>query len=321
MFFAIRKFVREHFSAEVIDFLRSIRNLFFKERNYEFYASLAPEKYEKEICSAFRKTFGKKMSYNTVKSFNEKIQYLRCYDNSNLKTLCADKYRVRSYVSEKIGEKYLIELLGVWDRFEEINFDLLPERFVLKTNHGSGFNIVVQDKSKLDIDDACSKLQQWMNLNFAYFFLELHYRGIERKIIAEKYYENQDGNLIDYKIHCFNGEPKYIQVIGGRADPPVKEMFFDVKWTPQPFTYTYQRYSTAPQKPDSLEEMLECAEKLAEPFAYVRVDFYLLNDNSIKFGELTFTPAGGADHWDPPEWDEKLGELITLPDKKILLAK
>ena len=159
-------------------------------------------------------------------------------------------------------------------------------------------------------------MKEWLNTNYAFYFLELQYRNIHPKIIAEEFISNSSNNLYDYKVYCFNGRPEYIQFIGDRATPPTREIFLDRNWIPQPFTYTYPRYETLPPKPTCLDELLSVAEKLAANFAYVRIDLYVLNDNSIRFGEMTFTPAGGMDHWTPPEWDLKLGNLLKLPEKE-----
>ncbi len=307
----------------IIQFLYSIKKMLSKikasftpERNYAFYSHLSPKKYEKEQKRAFKIAFGKKLTRKNVKTFNEKIQWLRCYDNIPIKTILADKYRVRDYVKKQVGEKYLIKLLGVWDNFDEIDFSKLPESFVLKANHGCGWNILVTDKKTLNIEKAKQDMEKWLKTNYAFYFLELQYRNIPPKIIAEEFISNSNNNLYDYKVHCFNGHPKYIQFIGDRMTPPTQEIFLDRNWTPQPFTYTYPKYETIPQKPVCLNELLSIAEKLAADFAYVRVDFYVLNDNSIRFGEMTFTPAGGMDHWTPPEWNLKLGNLLKLPAKE-----
>lgn len=258
---------------------------------------------------------GNNLNLSTPKTFNEKIQWLKLYDTTPIKTLLADKYSVREWIKEKIGEEYLIPLLGVWNKIEDIDFTLLPDKFVLKANHGSGMNIIVKNKKDLDRKMIEKNLYTWLKTNYAFGSLELQYAKIPRKIIAEQYIEEVDGNLHDYKIHCFNGIPTYIQVIGNRdiRKHVAYEAFYDVNWIQQPFTYTYPRYEKMIEKPKCLEQMLSIAQKLSEGFIYVRVDLYVLDNCNIKFGEMTFTPASGLDKWQPTSIDEKLGQLIKLP--------
>ena len=233
-------------------------------------------------------------------SFNEKIQWIKLHDITPLMTKLADKYLVREWIIEKIGEQYLVPLLGVWDRFDEINFEELPDRFVLKCNHGSGMNLVVKDKKTFDRAEAKTKFDCWMATNFAFMKgFELQYKDIPRKIIAEEYIEQMDKDMLDFKIHCFRGEPKIIQVIGSRdqARHTAKEGFFDLSWNPVDLMYhTYDSYETLPEKPDNLDEMLRIARELSEEFRYVRVDIYDIS-GKILFGEMTFTPASGYGKW------------------------
>ena len=201
---------------------------------------------------------------------------------------------------DKIGEKYLVPLLGAWDSFDEIDFNALPNQFALKCNHGSGMNLVVKDKGKMGIVQAKVQFDVWMKTNFAFVNgFELQYKDIPRKIIAEKYIEQFDRGLTDYKIHVFHGIPKIIQVIGNRdlQKHTAKECFLTVDWEAEELMYhTYDMYEEIPPKPEQFEEMLETARRLGEGFKYVRVDLYGL-DGSIKFGEMTFTPASGFGKW------------------------
>ena len=187
----------------------------------------------------YKKRTGKNLNLENPKTFNEKIQWLKLYDNSPLKTKLADKYLVREWIEEQIGSEYLIPLLGVWNNFDEIDFDKLPEKFVLKANHGSHWNIIVKDKSKLDKSKAKKKFDKWMARDYAFKAgLELQYRGIKPKIIAEKFIEDTNGELNDYKIMCFNGEPKFVWVDCGRYSNHTKNIY-DLDWNLQPFKMTY----------------------------------------------------------------------------------
>jgi len=275
-----------------------------------------------EICKNdlvnwyIRKIKNSNFNIENPKSYNEKIQWMKLYDNSPLKTQLTDKYLVRNWIKEKIGEKYLIPLYGVWDSFDEINFDLLPEKFVLKTNHGCGFNIIVKNKSELNIEKIKEKINKWMKINYALKYFEFQYLNIEPKIIAEKYIENFDGDVYDYKVFCFNGKAESIMFLRDRKRK-LKMSFYDLNWNKLNYTYTYQMDDTTIPKPKNLELLVELAEKLAEGFPHVRVDFYILNDGSIKFGEMTFSTMSGVCKWNPEKINKYFGDLIKLPPKKV----
>ena len=287
-----------------------------KFKNSHYYENLKQENYEKELKEWFHYTTGEKLSLEDPKTYNEKIQWLKLYDSTPLKTQLSDKYRVREWVKEKIGEEYLIPLLGVWDRFEEIDFDALPDKFVLKANHGCGWNIIVTDKAKFNKEEAKEKFDLWMNTNFAYSVgLELQYMNIEPKIIAEEYIENFDEDITDYKVFCFGGKADSIMMLTERKKG-LKMSFYDLDWNQLPFTYSYPRNNELMPKPENLEQLVQLSETLAEGFAHVRVDFYIMNDGQIKFGEMTFTSGSGTCVWNPPEQNYIYGEKINLPDKK-----
>lgn len=284
---------------------------------YHKQLSAKTEEYPGLLSQIYGMKFGKKLNLENPKTFNEKIQWMKLYDSTPLKTKLADKWKVRKWVAGKIGEQYLIPLLGIWDNFSEIDLDSLPDSFVLKANHGSGMNLIIKNKRTTDWKEAKEKMDGWLSYNFAFMAgLELQYRNIMPKIIAEQYIRTKSGNLYDYKIHCFNGKPIYIQLIGNRdlSSHTAKEAFYDTGWNLQPFTYTYPQYKTPKKPPENLNEMLYLAEKLSEGFAYVRVDFYELDDGGLKFGEMTFTPASGMDRWNPKIADRLLGSLIRLPN-------
>lgn len=293
----------------------------FVKKNYNYYRNLTPSQYPAELCEWFKRTTGQNLDLENPKTFNEKLQWLKLYDSTPLKTRLADKYLVRDWVKEKIGEEYLIPLLGVWDSFDEIDFDALPNQFVLKANHGCGWNIIVTDKSKFDKADAKKKFDSWMKLNFAYSFgLELQYLNIPPKIIAEAYVENAGNDLYDYKVFCFNGKAESIMFLSERKTG-LKMAFYDLQWNKLPFTYSFPRNPEDIPKPQNLDLLISLAEKLSEGFAHVRVDFYILNDGTLKFGEMTFTSASGSCKWNPPEQNRIYGDLITLPPKSPIPQK
>lgn len=275
----------------------------------------APESaYAKILMQLYEHYFEAKLDLVHPVKFSEKIQWIKLYDNSALKTRLADKYQVREWVKDKIGEQYLIPLLGVWDRPEDVNYERLPKQFVLKCNHGSGYIYVVEDKEKIDKYKIRHLLQGWMNTEIAYISLELHYRGIPRKILAEQYIQQKDGRLIDYKFHCFGGRPLAVQLVGDRdfKRHTAREIFMDLSWNPMPCTYTNARYEEGElKKPSTFDEMIKIAEILSEGFKYVRVDLYSV-DGQVFFGEMTFTPTSGYSKWKPEEYDRYWGQFIDL---------
>ena len=196
-----------------------------REIDYKYYKSLHPDNYAGELKDWYKLHTGKTLDLENPQTLNEKIQWLKLFDTTPLKTRLTDKYLVREWVREQIGEKYLIPLLGVWDNFDEIDFDALPEKFVLKANHGCHWNIVVKNKKEFNKDDAKEKMNKWLNTNYAFIYgLELQYKEIKPRIIAEKYLENYHGDIYDYRIWCLNGHPVYIAVDIERKIAQKKEL-------------------------------------------------------------------------------------------------
>jgi len=247
------------------------------------------------------------------RTFNEKIQWLKLYGDTPLMTMLADKYRARFWVEEKIGPKYLIPLLGAWKSFDEIEFESLPEKFVLKCNHGCGWNAIIRDKDNINKEELKRNFDKWMKLNYAFLKggFELQYRDISPCIIAEEYLENDAEELFDYKFWCFQGKVEFIMFLSER-NSHLRMNNYDREWNLLPFTYNYPNSEKQIEKPDNLDEMISLAEQLAEGFPFVRVDFYRLNNGEIKFGEMTFTPASGICGWSSEEINEKLGNLIKM---------
>ncbi|MDR1649555.1 MAG: hypothetical protein LBR71_04775 [Synergistaceae bacterium] len=281
--------------------------------SYEYYRNLAPEKYESALKHWYFLHTDETLNLDSPRTFNEKIQWLKLHDSTPLKTRLADKYLARDWIKTKIGEEYLIPLLGVWDKFDDINFNTLPDRFVLKANHGSGWNVVVRDKSKMNIPEARAKFEQWLKINFAFMAgLELHYKDIEPKIIAEKYIENLDVHgLYDYRFYCFNEEPKFIRLNVGSVFDRRSDVY-DLEWNLQPFNLGLPHIDKKPGKPEKLAEMIGLAKKLCADFLFVRLDFYYA-DSKIYMGELTFTPSSGLEHWNPDSYNLVYGEMLHLP--------
>jgi len=228
---------------------------------------------------------------------------------------------VKNYIKDTIGEKYVIPLLKVWDSYKKINFDSLPNKFVLKANHGSGMNIIIEDKSKYNIKEIKKIAKKWLNTNYAFKNgFELHYMNIKPKIIAEIYYENMNEDLFDYKIYCFNGRVESIAFLSGKKNLR-RIAFYDRHWNRLNYTDTYPSFEYEIPKPQKLNEMIEISQKLSNGFAFVRVDLYILNNGDIKFGEMTFAPFSGNLKFNPPEQDRIFGEMIKLPNKSPIPQK
>lgn len=269
---------------------------------------------EEDIRRKLEKWYQKVMDYSlnleNPMTFNEKIQWLKLYDSTLVKARLADKYFVRDWIKEQIGEEYLIPLLGVWDRFEDIDFSKLPNSFVLKTNHASSTNIIVKDKSTINFAETKLKFKRWMNTNYGLKMgYELHYGMIKPKIICEKY---MGENLTDYKLFCFNGIPEFFWVDIGRYSKHCRNTY-DLNWNELPFLIDrFERCNV--EKPVNMELMINIAHILSQNFAFVRVDFYEI-EGVLYFGEMTFTSSSGKDPFDPEEYDYIYGKKIKLPEK------
>ena len=283
-----------------------------RDNNYQFR--------KENLRKLFKSGTGYELDLENPKTFNEKLQWLKLYYHNPLMTKCADKYLAREYIKDTVGEDYLIPLLGVWDKAEDIDFDSLPKQFVLKVNWGSGMNIVVKDKSKLDIEDAKNKLKKWINpfSNHYYASYEYSYKYIEPKIVCEKYMKDLNtDNLIVYRIYCFDGIPKYIHAITDAHTGMDRCNIYDTKWNKLDLVYIFDNTDYEIPKPEKLNLMLDLASKLSKEFVHIGVDFFSIN-NQIYCSELTFYTNAGLTPFEPKEWDYKFGECINLPkDKKV----
>ena len=256
----------------------------------------------------------KRLNLNNPIEFNEKIQWLKLYDRNPLYTTIVDKYEAKKYITSIIGEEYVIPTLGVWNNFENIDFDMLPNQFVLKCTHDSGGLIICKDKRSFDVDYAKEKINSSLINNFYYLGREWPYKDVKPRIIAEKYLqeENEEG-LIDYKVHCFNGEPKLILVCKNRFhQSEFQESFFDTKWSQLELSRPgIKKCSPIPRRPVLLNDMLSVASVLSSGIPFMRVDFYEV-ENHLYFGELTLYPASGLLPFEPDRYDKILGDWIDL---------
>lgn len=261
----------------------------------------------------YRATFNKKINFENPKTFNEKLQWLKLYDRKPFYTQIADKYEARQYIANIIGTDYLIPLLGVWDKFEDIDFTALPNQFVLKCTHDSGGVVICKDKSSFNQSLAKTKINKCMKKNYYYPGREKQYKDIKPRIIAEAYLEDEGGELNDYKIMCFNGKVKCSFVCTNRySSTGLFVNFYDAEWNDMPFFRYFPKNPTLVKKPDEYEEMVMLTEKLAQDIVFIRVDFYKMQ-NKIYIGELTLHPGGGFEPFTPEKYDEILGSWIELP--------
>jgi len=261
----------------------------------------------------YRLITGKKLDIDHPVTYNEKLQWLKLYDRKPIYTTMVDKLAVKKYVADKIGEQYVVSLYGVWDKPEDINYETLPEKFVLKTTHGGGgLDVVIcKDKGTLDIAKVNNKLNHSLRTDY-WRMREWPYKNVPRKIIAEQLLENESGDLFDYKVMCFSGKPELIQVHRGRFTHQTQDVY-NINWEKVKISqpgYPYTEDQIA--KPALLTKMLSLSENLSQNIPQVRVDWYIVN-NKLYFGELTFFDSAGFARWEPEEWEEKLGELIVLP--------
>lgn len=265
----------------------------------------------------FKIKLNQKLNLKNPRTFNEKIQWLKLYDRNPRYVDLVDKYKVREYIEKMIGKKYLIPLLGVYNSFDEIDFENLPNQFVIKSNHDSGGLVICKDKNKFDKEVARKKIEKSLNHNYYYNGREWPYKNVKRKIIIEQYMEDKiHEDLIDYKIMCFNGKAEYTFVYSERfSNDGVKANFFDNSWNELNFERQYGKTKKKIKAPKNHKKMLQFSELIAKNMDFVRVDWYEVNGN-LYFGEITFYPCSGFGSFEPIEWDYKLGEKIKLSTKK-----
>lgn len=270
---------------------------------------------ERFLKLRFKCTIGKELDLENPTSFNEKLQWIKLYDRRPLYNTLVDKYAVRQWITEKIGQEYLVPLLGRWDRVEDIDFDSLPNQFVLKCNHHSGGVVVCKDKASFNREQAKASLAAQLKKNLYWHGREWPYKDVKPCIIAEQYLEDASGDLLDYKFMCFNGQPKCSFICSDRfTGKGLHVTFFDLDWNVMPFERHYPSVKEGLPKPQQYEKMLELATILSKDIPFVRVDFYEVN-GKIYFGEMTLFPGCGFEEFTPYSWDEKLGSWIQLPEK------
>ena len=279
----------------------------------------------KDKLVSLAKRIGFNIDLTDPKTIQDKLNWLKIYDSTPLKTKCADKIKLHEYCKEKIGEDLCVPILFVYDKTDDIDWNKLPKQFVIKCNHGSGMNIIVKDKDKINKADIVRKLNNFMKDDFAFHVgYEMHYHNIPHKIFVEEYMsdEKQTASLLDYKFWCFNGVPRFMTVNDGNGHGRMN--FYDINFNKINLERTdFREMAIAPEKPKTFDKMVEYAKILSEDFKFVRVDFYEIA-GKLFLGELTFTPGAGFFRFKNPENNRKVGDMLVLglnqePLKKNIL--
>ena len=293
---------------------------FFNDAEYRFNIlnTFLPRLFsdEKAIAIKFKLLMGYDIDLSAPKTFNEKIQWLKLHDRKPIYTTMVDKYAVKQYVADHIGEEYIIPTIGVWDKFDDIDFDALPDQFVLKCTHDSGGLVICRDKNSLDKQRAKEKIERSLKKNYYWSGREWPYKDVKPRIIAEQYMEDtKTEELRDYKFFCFDGIAKALFVATDRQKEgeEVKFDFYDMDFKHLDFKQGHPNAAVSPAKPETFEEMRQLAEKLSQGIPHMRVDFYEVNGKAY-FGELTFSHFSGMVPFNPEEWDETFGSWIKLPE-------
>lgn len=267
---------------------------------------------KKYIKFFYKKSFKRELNFDDPKTYTEKLAWMKVNWYSSLAVKCSDKYQVRDYVSEKIGEEYLVPLIGYWTKIEDIDINKLPNQFVLKTTNGSGDVVICDDKKELDINKAKIKLSKSKAAAYFRFSREWVYYDLPKMYIAEQYIQSNDGHAIkDYKFFCFDGEPKFL-FVGSERESNVKFDFFDMEWNHLDVLNGHDAKGSV-DKPKHFEEMIKIAKKLSKDFPHVRVDLYE-EQGKLYFGELTFFHFGGLVPFEPDIWDLEFGKHFKLPE-------
>ena len=256
--------------------------------------------------------FKKIINFKNPQTYNEKLNWLKINDRNPLYTKLVDKYEVKEYVANLIGEEYIIPTLGVWNHFDEIDFDKLPDQFVLKCTHDSEGLVIVKDKSKLNKEEAKEKIENALKYNFYYIGREWPYKNVKPRIIAEQYMEDKtDKELKDYKFFCFNGEPKAMFIASDRSIGQTKFDYFDLDFNRLNIVQHYPNSTNKVNKPINFDKMIELSKDLSKNLKHARIDFYEVN-GKIYFGEITFFHFSGFMPFEPSKWDNTFGEWLNI---------
>lgn len=297
---------------KIIKYIKKPSNVLLYLMNKNFFKWIPDEKY---ITIKYKLEMNQKLNLKEPKTFNEKLQWLKLYDRNPEYTKMVDKYEAKKYVADIIGQEYIISTLGVWDKFEDIEFDKLPKQFVLKPTHTSGNVFICKDKEKINYKQLRKMINKWLKRDYYLIHREWPYKNVRPRIIAEQYMVDESGTeLKDYKFFCFNGEPKLLFVAKDRPYA-TKFNYYDMDFKKLPFKQHYKNFNDYIEKPKGFEKMIELSRKLSKDIPHVRVDFYDIN-GKVYFGELTFYHFSGFEKFEPEEWDRILGDMLELPNLK-----
>ncbi len=297
---------------ELYKFLKSADYRFIILSNLGLYDHLSDEAFLKK---KYKARFGKTLDLKNPKTFNEKLQWLKLHNRDDRFTTMVDKENVKKYVAERIGNEYVIDSLGVWDSFDEIDFEKLPNQFVLKCTHDSGGLVICRDKDRLNFEQAKKKIEKSLGRNYYMFGREWPYKNVKPRILAEKYMQDENSkpeeSLRVYKIMTFNGVPKIIQTIQNDKTPNEVIDYFDTEWNLLKMRQNFPNSNKPLARPATLDKMLELASRLAEDIPFLRIDFYEVN-KQVYFSEFTFYSDSGMAKFYPEEWDTVLGNWMDL---------
>lgn len=275
---------------------------------------------KKYLTRQFIEQLGYTPNFDNPKTFSEKLNWLKLYYRNPLQTICANKVAARNYISHKVGSKYLIPLIGVYDNVDQIDFGALPNKIIIKSNNSSGKNIAVNSTKELDVKQTKIQLKKWLepSSNLYYFSYEWPYKNIKSQIIIEKLLETK-GDLIDFQLYCFNGEPRFV-LTGSEKKSVAKVDFYSLDWKLLPISKKSPHNPNGVARPNNLGEMIKIARTLSQGFPFIRVDLYEVDDK-IYTGELTFFPNAGMGVLKPIIWDTKFGEMLKLPQSPNFITK
>lgn len=296
---------------KIIKYIKKPSNVLLYLMNKNFFKWIPDEKY---IKIKYKLEMNQKFNLKEPRTFNEKLQWLKLYDRKPEYTKMVDKYEAKKYVANIIGKKYIIPTLGVWDKFEDIEFDKLPKQFVLKPTHTSGNVFICKDKEKINYKQLRKMINKWLKRDYYLVHREWPYKNVKPRIIAEEYMEDQIGELIDYKVYAFNGQCDYVMVCFDRIKGETKFIYYDRNWNiKKEFSKDGIKYGDTIkiEKPKNLDKMFEFAEILSKNIPFVRVDFYESNGN-LYFGELTFYPSAGFDNTRTKDCQEYLDRALEI---------
>ena len=312
--------IKEDYCYEMKNQLHSFgidrnRIITLMDMQHAYFSGFDIQQRKEHLSNLYRTEFLREINWEKPKKYTEILNYEKIFNSEQTRikhTLLADKLTVKKYVEKKIGNKYLPKLIGAWEKVEDIEIDKLPDSFVLKCNHGSGMNIVVQDKKSVNWNEIKEQLDEWLKYCYSYVTgnFETQYENISRKIICEEYIDGMNSVNPQYNVFCFGGYAKWICRLRSPHTLEERGRFYNTHWETEDFWFGYPLDNEIVQPPNNLDEIIDVAERLSKGIRHVRVDLYGLSDGSLKFSELTFTSWSGLKRFVPEYYDDLFGDLI-----------